>query len=233
MLVALAFCAGAFFLPLKAHAGGPDWEDPAPAETAGPDADVHIPVSASADPNLFTPDGQGEVLDSATDGDGKDFYTVTTPDGNVFYLIIDHGRDADNVYFLKAVTEADLYALTGQTPENVEPESAVPEQEGCTCAEKCAAGAVDVSCPLCRNDLSVCTGREADRETEEMEEPVESGTKSGGAASVLVLLAALVAGGAGYYLKIYKPKRELDDAEDLDELLDDGPEVNEDGEQGE
>ena len=46
---------------------------------------------------------------------------------------------------------------------------------------------------------------------------------------IFVLLAVAAVGGAGYYLKIYKPKHELDDAEDLDDLLDnrDEPEVNE------
>jgi hypothetical protein len=56
----------------------------------------------------FTPDGQAEVVDQATDEDGKIFYTFTTPDGNVFYLVIDGERDGDNVYFLNAVTERDL-----------------------------------------------------------------------------------------------------------------------------
>lgn len=33
-----------------------------------------------------------------------------------------------------------------------------------------------------------------------------------------MLLMALAAGGAGYYFKIYKPKKDLDDADDFDEL---------------
>ena len=44
------------------------------------------------------------------------------------------------------------------------------------------------------------------------------------------LFAALAAGGAGYYFKIYKPKKDLDDAEDFDELTggDEEETVNED-----
>ena len=47
---------------------------------------------------------------------------------------------------------------------------------------------------------------------------------------IFVLLAALAVGGAGYYFKIYRPKQELDDAEDFDELTgaDEETFVNED-----
>lgn len=60
-----------------------------------------------------------------------------------------------------------------------------------------------------------------------MEEEKEKSSGGNGAAAVFIFLAAIAAGGAGYYLKIYRPKHDLDDAEDLDDLLDD--EVNEDG----
>jgi hypothetical protein len=63
---------------------------------------------------IFTPDGTGTIVDSATDKDGKQFYTITTPAGNTFYLIIDLERDSDNVYFLDAVMEKDLMALAEQ-----------------------------------------------------------------------------------------------------------------------
>ena len=59
----------------------------------------------------FTPSGTGTVVDNATGEDGKEFFTITTPDENVFYLVIDRQRGAENVYFLNAVTEADLLSL--------------------------------------------------------------------------------------------------------------------------
>lgn len=87
---------------------------------------------------------------------------------------------------------------------------------------------VNTSCPVCKNDLSAYTGKE--QAPPETEEPVKKETKKGsGGAFIFVLLAALIVGGGGYYFKIYKPKHDLDDAEDLDELLeDDEAEVNED-----
>ena len=197
-----------------------------------------VSASASVDPEAepdtqakgFTPAGQAAIVDEATEKDGKEFYVFTTPSDNVFYLVIDKQRDSDNVYFLNAVTEDDLIALTGKnTKGSVESGSAIPETRTCICTDKCGIGRVNISCPVCKNDLNVCTGREAEpSETErvEVEGPEQKG-KSG--TLIFVLLAAAAVGGAGYYLKIYKPKHDLDDAEDLDDLLDgdDEPEINE------
>lgn len=185
-------------------------------------------ASASSDPEQetdteprepvpLTPDGQATVVDNVTDEDGKEFYTFSTPDENVFYLVIDKQRDSDNVYFLNAVTEQDLMALAQKDEDSQE--SAVPDPEPvCVCKEKCAAGQVNTDCPVCKNDLESCAGEEPEPEPAEepKEEPKE---KSGGAGTLIfVLLAALAVGGAGYYFKIYRPKQELDDAEDFDEL---------------
>lgn len=189
-------------------------------------------TESAAEPNPFTPAGQASVLDNATDGDGKEFYTFITPEENVFYLVIDNQRDSENVYFLNAVTEDDLMALAEKGEKSgSESESAVPEVIVCTCMDKCEAGMVNTSCPVCRNDLSACTGKE--QAPPETEEPAKEETKKGsGGTFIFVLFAALAAGGAGYYFKIYKPKHDLDDAEDLEELLEDEDEaeINEDQE---
>ncbi len=62
--------------------------------------------------NPTPPDGTATVIETVTEADGREFYTITTPDGNVFYLVIDFARQADNVYFLDAVTEEDLLGMT-------------------------------------------------------------------------------------------------------------------------
>ena len=49
---------------------------------------------------------------------------------------------------------------------------------------------------------------------------------------ILVVIAVLAVGGAGYYLKIYKPKHDLDDADDFDDLTGEDEEtINEDDEE--
>ena len=77
----------------------------ASAEGSEPIPDV-VPT-----PVVDVPGGTGTVIENATEGDGKEFYTIMTPDENVFYLIIDRQRNTENVYFLNAVTEADLLPL--------------------------------------------------------------------------------------------------------------------------
>lgn len=159
----------------------------------------------------FTPDGTGTVLDEADGGkDHKQFYTITTEEGNVFYLVIDGEREEKNVYFLNAVTEADLMALAEKdTGSQV---SAIPE--ACTCREKCEAGMVDTSCQICRNDLTGCTGKEAPAEEPEPEpEPQKKGTGGTGTAIfILIAMAAVCAG--GYYVKIVRPRQQAQEDED-------------------
>ncbi len=135
------------------------------------------------------------------------------------------------MYFLNAVTEADLMALA--VKEDDAPQTdAIPDPEpACICTEQCAAGEVNTDCPVCTLNRKDCTGKApvTDTETEPDKKPEK--TKSGGSGTlILVLLVALAAGGAGYYFKIYKPKKDLDDAEDFDELTggDEEETVNED-----
>lgn len=121
-VMAAALCAVLLMcgFATPAHAGGGDeywggtggvepWTEPEPAP----------------EPNPFTPDGQGTVLDNATDQDGKEFFTITTADGAVFYLVIDRQRNRENVYFLNTVTVADLMALA----EGAAPVTPAPEPE--------------------------------------------------------------------------------------------------------
>ena len=122
-------------LTVPAYAGGGDesedgvgeyvpWEGLEPAEP--------LPT----EPNPFTPDGTGTVVDNATDQDGKEFFTITTAEEAVFYLVIDRQRETENVYFLNAVTVADLMALAESSgePAALEPPPE-PEPEPTTTPE--------------------------------------------------------------------------------------------------
>ena len=174
----------------------------------------------------LTPDGQGTVMDNVTGENGKEFFTISTPAENVFYLIIDRERNSENVYFLNAVTEADLMALAEtDTDAAVGTASDIPGITNntpatpavCTCKDKCAPGEVDISCSLCLVNYLECKGVEREPDPEPEPQPETGGGNSGGTIAVVVIMA-LAVGGAGYYFKIYKPKREADDAEDLDEV---------------
>lgn len=165
----------------------------------------------------LTPDGNLTLIDDigSTTQSGKQFITVETKTGNVFYLIIDRDDEGkETVHFLNQVDEADLLALMedGQTGSTV---------SVCTCTTKCKAGAVNTNCPVCKSNMSECTGPEPQetqpQETEApQEEPKNSGSGAGGL--IVFLVVALAGGGAAlYYFKFRKPKTDTKGSDDLDE----------------
>ena len=140
-VVAAALCAAFLLCGITTTAyagGGEEWEDGTGGtswEGLDPVEPTEPPATPEPEPNPFTPDGQGTMVDNATDGDGKEFFTIMAADESVFYLVIDRQRETENVYFLNAVTVADLMALAEPSPEDVpeplpEPEPApTPEPE--------------------------------------------------------------------------------------------------------
>ena len=197
-----------------------------PSASASSDPDSQ-PDTTPRNPTALTPDGQGTVMDDVTNEDGKEFFPIKTPNENIFYLIIDKQRDSENVYFLNSVTESDLMALAEKDDSN-SGTSAIPDPAPvCICKDKCEAGAVNTACPVCILSMADCVGT-APAPTEPTEQPKESGNNG---SMVIVLLAVLAVGGAGWYFKIYKPKHDMADAEDFDELTGgEDPMVNEDEE---
>ena len=206
-------------------------EEPSVTPSSPPEANPDTTPRAN---NTFTPDGQASVLDNATSEDGKEFFTFSTPAENVFYLVIDKQRQDKNVYFLNSVTEKDLMALAdtedGTSSVSGNANDAAPEirpDPVCTCKEKCRPGEIDASCAVCLMSWRNCKGEDHSLDGEEQAEqhtqPEKQATSQAGTA-VFILLAVLAAGGAGYYFKIYKPRKEIEDAEDLDELTADGDE---------
>ena len=164
----------------------------------------------------LTPDGSLTLIDDigSTTQSVKQFITVETKTGNIFYLIIDRDDEGkETVHFLNQVDEADLLALMedGQKGSTA---------SVCTCTTKCKAGAVNTNCPVCKNNMSECTGPEPQetqpQETEApQEEPKNSGSGTGG---LIVFLVVAMAGGAAlYYFKFKKPRADTKGSDDLDE----------------
>ena len=135
----------------------------------------------------LTPDGNAVLVDDF--GGNKQLITVTTKNGNYFYILIDRDDEGeDTVHFLNQVDEADLMALM----EDGSTEAAPPAV--CSCTGKCEAGKVNVSCPVCKDNMTACSGKEAEPETEEPpEQPKEKGNTGG---LVLFIVVALLGGGA-------------------------------------
>jgi hypothetical protein len=152
----------------------------------------------------------------------KQFISLQTRDGSTFYLVIDYDKPQDEdsesyeTYFLNLVDNNDLTALLGETVESAQPEV-------CICANQCVVGSIDTTCPVCRTDLSQCLGVAATPQPEPTAvpaetEPVQENTTSGGNGTVAVILVlALAAGGAVYFLKFKKDKPKTAGDTDLDE----------------
>ena len=201
--------------------GGEEWDGLAPVEPL-PTETVDPGEGFTEDGNLVTRD---LLYDKATN---KQFITVQTSGGNTFYIVIDYDKPTDEdgeqyqTYFLNMVDEADLLA-----------------------AMQAAGG----DCAVCGVNMSECQGKapepapvvEPEPDTE-LEQPKATGS---GGMLLLALAVVVIGGGAGWYFKIYRPKKqqaaeseadyggEYDGAEDYDETdpEDDGPPWDEDGEE--
>ncbi len=172
----------------------------------------------------LTPDGNLSLIDDigSSARSGKQFITVETRNGNVFYLIIDRDDEGEEtVHFLNQVDEADLLTLMGDDAPAAETPAV------CNCKEKCAAGAVNTNCPVCKNNLSECSGKETVTEPEP--EPEQPEKKGSGGLLVVVLLLALAGGGVFAYVKFIKPKQGVKVSADPDDYdFEDEETVNED-----
>lgn len=160
----------------------------------------------------LTPDGNLSLIDDIGTTGGKQFITLQTKAGNTFYLIIDRDDEGEEtVHFLNQVDEADLMALT---------EDGETAPATCTCTTKCEAGAVNTDCPVCKTNMTECTGPEPEpQEPEETEQPQEEEAKSTGMGGLVVfLVVALIGGGAAlYFFKFKKPKADTKGGDELDE----------------
>ena len=240
-----ALCAAVLlcgFTPATAYAGGgEDWEGLDPVEPAVTEEPVIEPGEGfSEDGNLVTRD---LLYDKHTN---KQFITVQTSGGATFYIVIDYDKPVDEdgeqyqTYFLNMVDEADLLAAMqaagGELPE-------------CSCADKCAVGAINTDCIVCAVNMGECQGKAPEPapvvEPEPDPEPEQPKATGSGGMLLLALAVVVIGGGAGWYFKIYRPKKqraaeseadyggEYDGAEDYDETApeDDGPPWDEDGEE--
>jgi hypothetical protein len=202
----------------SANAATPSASTPAPAASTSassvPEPQMPAVTTGSAaggstsaipnGPDALTPSGSGTLQDSATDKDGKEFYTVTATDGSVYYLIVDRQRGAENVYFLSAVTKDDLSGLAQDEGAGIPPDTVQPEPE-----ESGVPGADDQEAP------------------KKQKKPAGSGGSKG--TLIFILIAAAVCGGAGYWFKIVRPRKQAahTDEEDFTDE-DDEPEEDED-----
>ena len=151
-------------------------------------------------------------------------YGTTRNFWDTFYIVIDYDKPTDEdgeqyqTYFLNMVDEADLLAAMqaagGELPE-------------CSCADKCAVGAINTDCTVCAVNMSECQGKapEPAPVVEPEPDPEPEQPKSSGGTLLLVLAVVVIGGGAGWYFKIYRLKKQqaIDAAEDYGDDYNDTP----------
>ena len=173
------------------------------------DTEQNLPVTEATQPDEMTePETPAETLSEGEpiDDEGnaytrdllydkttnKQFITIQTKSGNTFYVVIDYDAPINEeeeqyqTYFLNMVDESDLLALMD--------EDSVAALTTCTCTERCEAGRVNTSCPVCKNNMSECTGTVSEPEAPAEEpEPVEDEAtqKSSNMGMIIVIIAVV------------------------------------------
>ena len=202
-----ALCAALILMggvSIPAYAQGAAAEQPVPDATD--DSGVVVEETEEAKP--LTPEGNATLVDDF--GGDKQLITVTTKAGNYFYILVDRAAEGENtVHFLNQVDDADLDAL-------LEDGEAAKAPAVCTCTEKCETGNINTSCPVCSANMTACSGKEAEPETEETTEQPKEKTNMGGL--IVFLVVALLGGAAFYYVKFIKNKQSVKGSTDLEDF---------------
>ena len=134
----------------------------------------------------FSVAGNGQVVDDISDDSTKQFITVETKDNKTFFMVIDRAQSQENVYMLSLVDENDLSEFV---------------------SDSSSSDVVAVDSDAKGSDLSK---DKSDIENKDNEE------KKGPNVMVYIIFGLIAAvAGAGYYFKVYKPKKDaLDEKEE-------------------
>lgn len=237
MLTVCILLVGSFSMTAFAYADDTDQNLPVteatqPEETPQPEPTATIEKPSDGEPiddegNAYTRD---LLYDKATN---KQFITVQTKNGNTFYIVIDYDAPINEeeeqykTYFLNVVDDRDLFALLDDKDAN--------ELKTCICDDKCVVGDVNTDCPVCKTNMSECTGTEPVPETPTEDEPpvTEEPKQSSNMGMIIAIVAIAGIGGAAYYyFKFIKGKKQKDDDMDFfdDEGYEEEPYINEDRE---
>lgn len=210
-LMAAVSCTAAFSVNALAYSEGktsPTLSSSSAAQSSTASSSASSATSTSSGTTLkpLTPDGTGTVIDNVTNEDGKEFFTITTPSKHVFYLIIDRQKNAENVYFLDAVTDKDLLALAKRDNEDVSGSS----------SSKTVSAPETSSAPTASRPTVSSVSRPGKQ------------NNNAGIAAVAVLAAVLV-GAAVWFFKFRKPDKKDKSKPDPDDYdyADDGDDESE------
>lgn len=235
LIVLFAMLSCGFASPAYAYADDTEQALPITEATKPEEVTEEPPVSATPAPDAEAFDGEGNaytrdlLYDKATN---KQFITVQSKSGNTFYIVIDYDAPINEeeeqyqTYFLNLVDETDLMSL-------LDDETAA-ELTTCVCTDKCEAGDVNTECPVCKNNMSECTGAAPvpdENDSEELSEAEPEKTESSVNIGMIIAVVAIIGigGAAYYYFKFIRSKKETEEDLDFfdDEDYEEEPYVNE------
>ena len=149
----------------------------------------------------------------------REFYTIQTKNGKTFYMVIDKDGNSETAYFLTEISENDLLNATDDTKQNL-PKNSVAQGQGIVESGLPSDDAGDGSIGSSDN-AGTDSGSASPDSKPSLEETIEK-DKSGNSNSY-IFIGILAAGaiGAGYYFKVYKPKKQGGASSDSDEDYDD------------
>lgn len=207
-LTAAVFCTAAFSVSALAYSEEKTSSTmPQSSSSPMPGSPASSKASSGTSSKPLTPDGAGTVIDNVTNEDGKEFFTVTTPGKHVFYLVIDRQKDAENVYFLDAVTEKDLLALAKSDNKDID--------------DSPSSGAV--------SNLEASSAPTASTPASSAVTQPKKQSNGGSSAIAVAVLAAVLVGGAIWFFKFRKPGKRDKNRPDPDDYDYAGDEDEESG----
>ncbi len=181
---------------------------------------------------------------------GREFYTIEAKSGKVFYLIIDRKGGSESVHFVTDITENDLLNVTDDNSATLPKNAAYPESE--IPISESALPNNNTELKEEKTDLkSIFGGGVEERENEELSQNTvsqnissngreeEDGGKKEPNPALLYIIFAIIGAiviGAGYYVKVVRPKQnggfvEDEEGDEEDDFYDeDEAEKNEDDE---
>ena len=183
LLLAMTLCMGVFSVNAYAYVDESATAESQPVQEEAVPEETPEPEPTEEPMEALTPDGNLTIVDDngSVTGAGKQFITLVSKNGNYFYLIIDRDDEGEQtVHFLNQVDEADLLSLMDEDAAAQYQESLEVETEPET---------PETAVP------------------EPVEEPEEKSTNM---LPIIVLLAAVLAGGGGFLFLQMKKKKQAE-----------------------
>ena len=170
--------------------------------------DIEDTEDTVSDNGILTPEGNLTLIDDIDEehSENLQYMTVQTRNGEYFYLIVDRSGTQDNVYFLNAVDEADLFSILSEEDQELIDKLKTSQEEE------------EPASPIILDD-----------DTKEDESSVTEQQKKNNPFAMLIVFSVVGVGiaGAYYFFKIKPGKNQIQADDDL-EFYDDEDYINED-----